>query len=111
MSIPGALKFKNGHSKFILKRVAERYLPREIVHRPKASFGAPLRAWVSNQLRPMVDDLLSAERLKRRGWVDSAECRRMIEADRAGRTDYSYQIYQLLTLELWAQSMLDRGAR
>jgi asparagine synthase (glutamine-hydrolysing) len=108
MRIPGQLKFKNGRSKYILKRVAERHLPHEIVHRPKASFGAPLRAWISGPLQPMVDDLLATARLKRRGWVDPAECRRMIEADRAGREDHSYQIFQLLVLELWAQATLDR---
>ncbi len=107
MSIPGRLKFHRGRSKYLLKRVAERHLPREIVHRPKASFGAPLRAWISGELKPMVDDLLSTERLERRGWVSPVEFRKVIDADRAGRVDHSYQIYQLLVLELWAQRTLD----
>ena len=107
MRLPGNEKFKHHKSKHILKRVAERYLPKDIVHRPKASFGAPIRAWISNDLRPMVDDLLSKDRLKKRGWVDPSTCLQMIEDDRRGRADYSYQIYQLLILELWAQSVLD----
>ena len=107
MRIPGVLKFKKGESKYILKSAAERYLPREIAYRAKASFGVPLRAWISYPLRSMVDDLLSYDRVKRRGWIDPALCRKMIDADRRGRADYSYQIFQLLTLELWAQAVLD----
>ncbi len=107
MRIPGRFKYCNGESKYILKRVAERYLPKEIVFRPKASFGAPIRAWISNDLREMVNDVLSSGRLKHRGWLNPKYCSRMIEEDRQGRVDYSYQIYQFLTLELWAQSFLE----
>ncbi len=101
MSIPGRLKYKNGKSKYILKRVAERYLPNEIIYRPKASFGAPIRSWISNDLKEMVDDLLSESRIKQRGIFQNEFVRRIIDEDRKGIRDNAYQIYQLLTLELW----------
>jgi asparagine synthase (glutamine-hydrolysing) len=107
MRIPGPLKMRKGHGKYVLKRAAERYLPKEIAYRPKASFGMPLRAWISYDLRPMVDDLLSYDRIKRRGWINPVICHKMIQADRRGRSDFSYQIFQLLILELWAQAVLD----
>ena len=107
MRIPGQLKFSNGQSKHVLKRVAERYLPKEIVYRPKSSFGAPLRAWISGPLREMVDDLLTPDRIKNRQWLDPLKVRQIIDADRAGVADRSFQIYQMLTLELWAQAYLD----
>ena len=87
--------------------MAERYLPHDIIYRPKAAFGAPLRQWISNDLREMIDDTLSYSNLKNRGWVDPDICLKMIRDDREGKHDYSYQIYQLLTLEIWANQFLD----
>lgn len=107
MRIPGKMKYRRGQTKYILKKVAERYLPREIIYRPKASFGAPIRKWIADDLREMVDDLLSVERVRSRGWFDSRRVRMLVEQDRSGKADNAYRIYQLLTLELWAQQYLD----
>jgi asparagine synthase (glutamine-hydrolysing) len=101
MSIPGNFKYKNGISKYILKRAAEKHLPREIIYRPKASFSAPIRAWISNDLKPLIDDVLSEESIRRRGIFNPAYVKQLIEADRKGYRDNAYQIYQLLTTELW----------
>jgi len=101
MSIPGNFKYKNGISKYILKRAAEKHLPREIIYRPKASFSAPIRAWISNDLKPLIDDVLSEESIRRRGIFNAAYVKQLIEADRKGYRDNAYQIYQLLTTELW----------
>lgn len=106
MTVPGKYKFRKGESKYILKRAAEPHLPREIIYRPKASFGSPIRAWISNDLRDMVDDLLSEERIKRRGLFRYDFVRKMIDEDRKGVNDFAYQIYQLLTLELWFDEFL-----
>lgn len=107
MEIPGNLKIKNGISKFILKKAAEKWLPEKIIYRPKASFGAPIRSWISNDLKPMVDELLSEEVIAKRGFVNYAVVKKMIDNDRNGIEDNAYQIYQLLTLELWCREYLD----
>src|SRR5262249_48837604 len=57
-AVPGDQKIRGRDQKAALKDAARRWVPREIVDRPKASFGAPLRAWVTNDLGPMVDDVL-----------------------------------------------------
>ncbi len=106
MSIPGKYKYRRGESKYILKKVAESYLPKEIIYRAKASFGAPIRSWISNELKEMVDDLLSENRIKKRGIFHYDFVRKMIEDDRKGVKDNAYQIYQLLTLELWFDEFL-----
>ena len=108
MEIPGNLKIKNGVSKFILKKAAEKFLQHKIIYRPKASFGAPIRSWISNDLRPMVDELLSEEIISKRGFVNYAVVKKLIENDRNGIDDNAYQIYQLLTLELWCREYLDK---
>lgn len=107
MAIPGKLKYKNGESKYILKKAAEAYLPHEIIYRPKASFGAPIRSWISNDLSTMVNDLLSEKRIKERGIFQYDFVRRLIDDDKKGVSDNAYQIYQLLTLELWFDEYLN----
>ncbi|MBS1976053.1 MAG: asparagine synthase (glutamine-hydrolyzing) [Bacteroidetes bacterium] len=108
MSIPGKLKFKNGHGKYILKKAAEKILPREIIYRPKASFGAPIRSWISNDLREMTEDLLSEENIRRRGILNYKFVRNLIDRDRRGLDDNAFQIYQLLTMELWFKEYYDK---
>ena len=86
--------------------MAERYLPKEIIYRPKSSFGAPLRHWLNNDLKDMTDDILSPSNLKKREWINPDVCQKMIRDDRSGKHDHSHQIYQLITLELWAEQFL-----
>jgi asparagine synthase (glutamine-hydrolysing) len=105
--MPPELKLRGLKRKYILKRAAERLLPREVVWRKKAGFGAPLRSWLRGALRPLVDELLSEETIKRRGLFRSAEVRRVVEANLAGREDFSLQVFQLLTLELWQREFMD----
>jgi len=105
--MPPDLKLRGLKRKYILKRAAEKLLPREVVWRKKAGFGAPIRSWLRGPLRPMVDDLLSAETLTRRGLFRPEEVRRVIEANLSGREDYNLQVFQLLTLELWQRAFID----
>jgi len=105
--MPPDLKLRGMKRKYILKRAAEKLLPRDIVWRKKAGFGAPIRSWLRGPLRPMVDELLSAETLRRRGLFEPAEVRRVVEANLSGREDYNLQVFQLLTLELWQQAFID----
>ncbi len=108
MSIPGELKYAKGQGKYILKKAAEKTLPKEIIYRPKASFGAPIRSWISVDLREMIDDLLSESTTKRRGIFNFDFIKKLIDDDRAGSADNAYQIYQLLTLELWMKEFYDK---
>jgi asparagine synthase (glutamine-hydrolysing) len=107
MKIHGSLKFRKKQSKYILKKMAERYLPENIIYRSKASFGAPIRAWISTDLKSMVDKLLSKETIESRGFFNYHYIKKMIENDRKGIEDNAYRIYQLLTLELWCRRYID----
>lgn len=108
MQIPGKLKIKNKTSKYILKKAAKNFLPNKIIYRPKAAFGAPIRSWISNDLKEMVNDLLSETNINLRGFLNFEFVKKMIENDRKGNEDNAYQIYQLLTLELWCREYLDK---
>jgi asparagine synthase (glutamine-hydrolysing) len=105
--MPVNLKLRGLKRKYILKRAAESLLPRDVVWRKKAGFGAPIRSWLRGALKPMVEDLLSEETVRRRGLFRPAEVRRIIDANLSGREDYNLQVFQLLTLELWQREFMD----
>jgi len=84
--------------------------PDEIIHRPKAPFGAPLRSWVKKDLDPLIQDLLSEERIKKRGYLNHTFVKRLIADDKAGRHDNAHRIWALLTLEVWFQVFVDGAA-
>jgi asparagine synthase (glutamine-hydrolysing) len=105
--MPADLKLRGLKRKYILKKAAETLLPREVVWRKKAGFGAPIRSWLRGPLKPMVDDLLSEETVKRRGLFRHEEVRRIIDANLSGREDYNLQVFQLLNLELWHREFID----
>jgi len=108
-SIRGTAKIRGRQGKIALKRAAESWLPREIVHRPKASFSAPLRAWVRNDLHEVINDVLVGGELTGSGMIRSDALRQLIRDEQAGREDRSKQIWQLLTLELWYRNMRAMG--
>jgi asparagine synthase (glutamine-hydrolysing) len=105
--MPTRLKLHGLKRKYILKRVAERLLPKDVVWRKKAGFGAPIRSWLRGPLLPLIEDLLSEETVRRRGLFQPQEVRRIIAANLSGREDYNLQVFQLLTLELWQRAFLD----
>jgi asparagine synthase (glutamine-hydrolysing) len=108
-SIGGHDKIRHRQGKLALKRAAENWLPREIVYRPKASFSAPLRAWVRNDLEEIISDVLVGGELVGSGMIQAGAVRRLIQDEHAGREDHAKQIWQLLTLELWYRNVRSMG--
>jgi asparagine synthase (glutamine-hydrolysing) len=107
-SIEGSAKIRRRQGKVALKKAAEAWLPYEIAYRPKASFSAPLRAWVRGDLQEVIHDVLSEGELVQSGMIRQGALQRLIQEENDGREDRSKQIWQLLTLELWyrhAQSL------
>jgi asparagine synthase (glutamine-hydrolysing) len=108
-TIGGHDKIRGRVQKAALKDAAENWLPREIVHRPKASFGAPLRAWVRNDLRELIGDVLVGGELVQAGMLRKQALLRLIADEQAGREDYAKQIWQLLSMELWYRQVRAAG--
>ncbi|HEV2836491.1 MAG TPA: asparagine synthase-related protein, partial [Pyrinomonadaceae bacterium] len=99
--MPPRLKLHGLTRKYVLKRALENVLPREVVWRKKAGFGAPIRSWLRGPLRPLVNELLSEKTVEKRGLFRPGEVKRVIEANFSGREDFNLQVFQLLGLELW----------
>lgn len=107
--MPPKLKLKGLKRKYILKRALEGLLPRQVVWRKKAGFGAPIRSWLRGPLRPLVEDLLSEETVRKRGLFRPAEVKRIVNENLSGREDYNLQVFQLLNLELWQREFIDQS--
>jgi asparagine synthase (glutamine-hydrolysing) len=98
-------------TKYIFREAMRSMLPEEVLQQPKAGFAAPVDYWLAHELRPMVDDLLSESQVRKRGLFRPEVVRRYVDEHRRGAEDWSMQIWQLLTLEIWMQLFLDGGAR
>lgn len=110
-SMPPQFKQHGATGKWILKRVMERYLPRDIVYRPKTGFGVPLRNWMQHELKEQVDDALSPVTIRRRGIFDEKAVQRLVEMDRSGRIDAAYPIFEIMCIETWCRHFLDTKPR
>ena len=98
-------------TKHIFREAMRGMLPDEVLRQPKAGFAAPVDYWLAHDLRPMVDDLLSESQVRKRGLFRPEVVRKYVDGQRRGTEDWSMQIWQLLTLEIWMQLFLDGGAR
>jgi asparagine synthase (glutamine-hydrolysing) len=99
--IPENLKVKGGTGKYLLKEAARMYLPGEIVDRPKMSFAVPLAPWFRKELKPILTDTLSYDRLKRRGLFDPRGVQALVRAHLSGKEDHHLILFGLLMIEWW----------
>jgi asparagine synthase (glutamine-hydrolysing) len=109
-TIPTRYKQQGRVGKAIFKKAMEPYLPRDVIYRGKNGFGVPLRGWLKNELRPLVEEILSARSLGQRGIFDADAVRRLVQLDADGRVDGSYTIFALICIELWFRRFIDGPA-
>src|SRR5215469_3975497 len=100
-SVGGGAKIRGRQGKVALKQAAEKWLPHEIAYRPKASFSAPLRAWVRGDLQEVIHDVLLGGELVDSGMIRRDALLGLVQEENEGREDRSKQIWQLLTRALW----------
>ena len=113
-NVPPQLKLKGRFfptTKHIFRKAMSGVLPEEVLRQPKAGFAAPTDYWLANDLLEMTDDLLSTDRIRKRGLFRPEKIQELISEHRSGRQDWSMQIWQFLTLELWMQNFIDGSSR
>jgi asparagine synthase (glutamine-hydrolysing) len=101
--VPGS---RGRHLKHLLRRVAADLLPADLLARPKQGFNVPLDAWFRGDAGDLLTDVLSPERIRRRGWFRPEAVAELVSAHRAGQAKFSNRLYALFSLELWAQEYL-----
>jgi asparagine synthase (glutamine-hydrolysing) len=105
--VPVDRKLDRFRRKALFKDAMRGIVPSEIIDRRKAGFGAPVRGWLANELKPLVEDVLSPAAVEARGLFRPEAVRQVLDDFSTGRRDTALQIWQLLTLELWQQTFLD----
>jgi asparagine synthase (glutamine-hydrolysing) len=107
LQLPPQAKISGLTQKRILRRAMQKRLPEGVLRRRKAAFGLPVRSWMQNELRPMMEDLLSEETIRRRGMLNPVAVREMVRQTTSGERDFTIRLWALMTLELWQQAYTD----
>ena len=101
-TIPASLKLKHMRIKHMLRRVGERYLPKEIVRRKKQGFGFPLGLWMrSGQMSAFVQAVLGDSVLVKVGVFSADAIQQLLGEHTGGRVDHNYRLWMLINVELW----------
>ncbi|MEW6306436.1 MAG: asparagine synthase (glutamine-hydrolyzing) [Verrucomicrobiota bacterium] len=107
-SIDPFLKVRCGRQKYLLKRVAERYMPAEAIYRAKQGFALPLDHWLRGEFAPLLRQWLIDGRVIKEGWLNADSVKRFVEEHTAGAADHTHRLWSLLWLELWFRMFIDR---
>jgi len=102
-SLPGGLKIKNGDTKYLLKQAARRYFPEDMVNRKKEGFLMPISQWLLGDLQAYVKETLDEPRLRKHGYFNPGQVRRLIDRVYAGTADHfdTNKVLSLLTFQEW----------
>ncbi|MCP4626929.1 MAG: asparagine synthase (glutamine-hydrolyzing) [bacterium] len=104
--LPEHYKYRNGTGKYLLKKLLARYLPVNLFERPKMGFGVPIDHWLRFELKDLLLDYLSAERLKSEGLFDPGFVEKKIKEHLSGQVNHQYRLWSLLMWEMWRERWL-----
>ena len=106
-TVPTRLKLKGLTTKYILKKSVDHLLPKEIIHRNKQGFSAPIASWMKHELKSQVGDYLLSENSQSRNYFDQEYIKRLINDHQNGRSDFTRKIWALLSFEVWHRTFLN----
>lgn len=106
-TIPSKFKLCNGETKYLLKKIAEKYLPYDLIYRPKQGFAIPIEKWIRNEWKDMCYELVLGEKALKRNIFNVNFLEHIITEHMCGRRDNNYIIWTLMVLEMWFRKYID----
>jgi asparagine synthase (glutamine-hydrolysing) len=103
--IPLSMKIRNGKGKWALRQVLYKYIPSELVDRPKAGFGIPIGEWLRGPLYEWSNNLLSETRLRSDGYFNVISIRKRWDEHMSGQRDWTHSLWAVLMFNMWLDSM------
>jgi len=104
--MPDSLKYRDGKGKYLLRRLLARYVPEALFDRPKMGFAVPIDGWFRGELKELLLDYLSPQRLKKEGLFNPEEVEKKIKGHLAFKVNHQYRLWALLMWEMWRERWL-----
>lgn len=104
LSLPPDLRIRRFETKWVLKKAAERWLPKDVIYRRKRGLSVPVASWLNGSLRSEADRLLAPARLRAQGLVDEARVTELLAAHRSGHANNAKSLWALVVLQYWLEN-------
>jgi asparagine synthase (glutamine-hydrolysing) len=104
LSLPADLRVRRTTTKWILKKAAEAWIPKDVIYRRKRGLSVPIASWLNHGLRGEVDRLLAPQRLRDEGLVDEAYVTNLLMEHRSGRANHAKPLWAVVMLQYWLES-------
>ena len=102
--LPQSMKLRHGQTKWALRQVLYRHVPRQLIERPKMGFAVPIGEWLRGPLRDWAEALLAEPRLKREGYFNPGPVRAKWQQHLSGRRNWEHQLWDVLMFQLWLEA-------
>ena len=103
-SLPRSMKLRGGQTKWIIRQILYKYVPRALVERPKCGFAVPVAEWIRGPLQPWAEELLDSKRIENEGYLATEPIRRRWREHLSGRYDHSSSLWSVLMFQAWLEN-------